>query len=48
VERSKEVRKQGANRYHRKAHLLKNAGRKEHVRIPNIDEQIGTYWLEKA
>ena len=43
------MRIQGASRYKRKVHLLKNAGRKEHVSTPKIDEQIeGPYNLEKA
>jgi len=40
MQRSKEVRTQGASRYKRKVHLLKNAGRKEHISTLKIDKQI--------
>jgi len=42
VHRGKEVpvRKQGASKYKRKAYLLRNVGRKEHISTPKIDKQI--------
>jgi len=36
----KDVRSQGANRYKRKVHLLKNVGRKEYVTTQKTDKQI--------
>ena len=40
VQRSKEVRTQGASRYKRKVDFLQNAGMKEHVSTPKIDEKF--------
>jgi len=53
MHRGKEVpvRKQEASKYKRKAHLLRNVGRKEHISTPKIDKQIEgvpTPWRRQA
>jgi len=40
MQRRKEMRTQGASRYKRKVHFLKNIERGEHVSIPKTDGQI--------
>ena len=45
------VRKQGASKYKRKAHLLRNVGKKEDISTPKIDKQIEgvpTSWRRQA